>query len=122
MAQMSLKNAVTHLENLSKDWSNPIMIQAWKIVHAKIKESVPSTLPKFEEALNKSIPIRGTSHDCEMLVNGAKLMYDYIWQFSIGHPIRRKSTPCAYCEKQVGKHLICDNCLASLSGFVDGSP
>jgi hypothetical protein len=43
MTQMSLKNAVTHLENLSKDWSNPIMIQAWKIVHAKIKESVPST-------------------------------------------------------------------------------
>jgi hypothetical protein len=36
-------------------------------------------LPEFEEALNNSIPIRG-SYDCEMLVNGAKLMYDYIRQ------------------------------------------
>jgi hypothetical protein len=47
--------------------------------------NVPPTRPavkltEFEEALNNSIPIRGSSHDCEMLVNGAKLMYDYIRQ------------------------------------------
>lgn len=33
----------------------------------------------------------------------------------------KQSTLCANCESQLGEHLICSDCLASLCGFENGS-